>query len=68
MSDARRKRHTGSAKSRSENGTGPGSHRSQAGSQTLGYRGRNSNANAANVSIRWFKIFFFCFLWKQNLT
>lgn len=66
MSDARRKRHTGSAKSRSENGTGL--HRSQAGSQTLGYRGRNSNANAANVSIRWFKIFFFCFLWKQNLT
>lgn len=47
MSDARRKRHAGSAKSRIENGT---AHRSQAGSQMLNHRGRNTNANAGNVS------------------
>lgn len=48
MSDARRKRHAGSAKSRIENGTAL--HRSQAGSQMINHRGRNTNANAGNVS------------------
>jgi len=49
MSDARRKRHTGSTKSRIENGSG-GMHRSQASSQTLNHRGRNNTSNVGNVS------------------
>lgn len=49
MSDARRKRHNGSTKSRAE--LGSASSRAQSSQHSGHYRGRNNNAYNGNVSV-----------------